>query len=367
MEFLVPLLVISYIVFILSVFAFKPVKKAPQQGGILLSDVAFVIPTYIGDIQKLPALINDLVIHTPAEAEIIVVLNGTDDEIVQKQFLPNSEKFKIITLKEAHKKKAILLGANQTNKEYIWLMDADLRLNAQVDLNRILKSISYSDLCIFPLSQSSDPKLDIKNSKSWLALLLNWEWTYLQVLTLHHRNSKRSVLANAANLLVKRSLLFEGAGPYQGNMHIGSGDDIFLLQHAKALDKEIFLYPGSSFAWTAFPKNLKQAFRQRLRWATKNYQLQGLDFALGKLLFAIRFFLPFLLLVSPSLINITALGILLIFEALYLIKPRGLKSWLQHLLSALLLPLFYVPILFLSLRQSFSQTRSAVSELPKSA
>lgn len=82
---------------------------------------------------------------------------------------------------------------------------------------------------------------------------------------------KKPVMANGANLLFEKKV-FQELNGYEGNEHIPSGDDIFLLQkiHKK--------YPGSigfnkdlnAIARTSAPKTFGQFINQRIRWTSKS-------------------------------------------------------------------------------------------------
>ncbi len=77
-------------------------------------------------------------------------------------------------------------------------------------------------------------------------------------------------MANGANLAYTRSA-FEAVGGFEGNAHLASGDDEFLLHKiAKKFPKAIFFLKNPAHTVYTFPqKTLQDFYRQRKRWGSK--------------------------------------------------------------------------------------------------
>lgn len=85
---------------------------------------------------------------------------------------------------------------------------------------------------------------------------------------------KRPVMASGANMLFEKSV-FEEVNGFEGNDHIASGDDVFLMQKVFNLDpKSIgFTKNQQAFAITQGPSSLKGFIHQRIRWTSKSGQM----------------------------------------------------------------------------------------------
>ncbi len=83
--------------------------------------------------------------------------------------------------------------------------------------------------------------------------------------------NKKPNLCNGANLMFTKEAFCRVNG-YQGNQHLASGDDEFLLQKMVALGTEGigFLRNPEAIVKTQAPKNFKEFYHQRKRWVSKS-------------------------------------------------------------------------------------------------
>ena len=298
--------------------------------------------------KDIPSFLNSLKSFVSADQKIHFCLNGCTDnseELLREFCALHFKKARISLLPQAHKKKAINLIADSSTAEYLLLLDVDVELDSDFSIDEMI--CGEVDLMLYPLN------LRVEKG-SFLSRILEIEWDYLQLLT-HSLRGKNQILGNAAAMLCKTEHLKSNKA-YKDNLHIPTGDDIFLieyLQHRggviRSHDKVIGVTEGV-LTWRDF-------YKQRIRWSSKNYSLKGIQFRVASFLFFLRFILPY----------ISALGCLMYGSALYVL-PLLLLSLLElsriprktgvfnihHLFPLLFLPFIYLPVLILSFTKSLS-------------
>ena len=139
---------------------------------------------------------------------------------------------------------------------------------------------------------------DCRAGKYWLATISRFFVRYQPVLlsgpvTFHHEESlfellqtiefasligtgaaclqaRRPNMGNGANLTFSRAAFYE-VGGYEGNLHVPSGDDEFLLQKMARHypDRLAFLKQSEATVSTCAQKSLSAFYQQRKRWAGK--------------------------------------------------------------------------------------------------
>ncbi len=168
-----------------------------------------------------------------------------------------------MTTIEGSKKKAIAYGISHAKGDLMITTDADCIHH--VDW---IKTISA-------FYESTNAKLIIgavlgKEGKG----IFNWfqQLDLINTFLIHAAGIKsgKYYLCSGANLAYPKSVFIE-ADPYNKNMHIASGDDVFLIQKIKSLyPKDIYaLKSKSAVVKTNVCKNWKEMVLQRLRWAQK--------------------------------------------------------------------------------------------------
>lgn len=104
-------------------------------------------------------------------------------------------------------------------------------------------------------------------------------------------------MCNGANLAFKKSV-FQQVSGYQKHLHISSGEDVFLLEDFKKIDKTSIHYSLQTnlIVKTNTVKSLNHFFSQRIRWASKTKQnsnklnlFAGLIITISNLLFLALF------------------------------------------------------------------------------
>lgn len=192
------------------------------------------------------------------------------------------------------------------------------------------------------------------------SVLQSQEMIALQMITMGAFEIKRPFMCNGANMSFKKAAFYTVNG-YEGNDHISSGDDIFLLEKLWQLDSEHCLYLKNNAATvTTLPKKTwREMILQRARWAQKGTATASL---LNKAV-SFQVWMMSILCIAAPLLYLTglidsnllwmiyALKILVDFLVLFLGKRFfEHESWLRYFLVQLVVyPLVVVAVSIASL------------------
>lgn len=201
----------------------------------------------------------------PAEKLQVIFVNDHSSDGTRTAFSEYApENFQLINLAESHigKKAAITRGIESATGEIIVITDADCRHDLQW-LQSINSQFTESEvqMVVGPVAIQSNSFFSTLQAIEFASLigsgaaLLQWGVP---------------AMANGANLAFKREA-FQKVNGYQGNEHIASGDDEFLLR------KVYHVFPNgikfnnasTSVVRTEAQQSLNAFFQQRLRWASK--------------------------------------------------------------------------------------------------
>lgn len=160
------------------------------------------------------------------------------------------------------------------------------------------------------------------------------------------------VMCNGANLAYRREI-FQRIGGYEGNMHIASGDDEFLMHKIrKAYPGSIRFLADRDAVVTTKPASVHSFLMQRLRWAAKwRFSFSVISKLIAVFILAVQGSLlitwGYLLLEYDGLLGI-ALFIKIGLEAIFLITVCRFMSvrwnWLAFMLLQLLYPLYVLVV-----------------------
>jgi biofilm PGA synthesis N-glycosyltransferase PgaC len=134
----------------------------------------------------------------------------------------------------------------------------------------------------------------------------------LQGCTMGSFGHQKPLLSNGANLAYPKELFNQLQG-FEGNNHLASGDDIFMLEKVKAsFPKDIhFLFSKDAIVKTQPESTWKGLVRQRVRWASKTSQTKNKrSIGIGLLVFITNLvcvLLPILSFYIPSIWMLTIL------------------------------------------------------------
>jgi poly-beta-1,6-N-acetyl-D-glucosamine synthase len=229
-----------------------------------------VIVPFRNEEKNLELILNNLADQNyPSENyEVIAVNDHSVDgyENVLEQFEKSFGNFKLLSLpgNVAGKKQALHYAIQHAINDYVMVTDADCSLK-----NGWLKTFSdfYFD--------ADKPEMilglvDYKSHGSFFSQIQNLEFLSLIATGAGLASIGRPVFCNGANLFFSKKTfqMFNDAM----NNEVASGDDTFLLHHVKKHfpGKISVLKSKEALVTTIPPRNLKDFFQQRIRWASKS-------------------------------------------------------------------------------------------------
>jgi len=266
------LAVLVYTVFLLmNVFTLFPRKKVKFSSTDLASNTLFtVIIAARNEEKNIQICLEDIAGQDfPKEyVEVLVVNDHSEDrtaEVAEPYLKENFLHYQLLHLEEGEKgKKAALLKAiAQSKGDIIITRDADTLSQSKHWLKEIARNFENSncDLLVSPVLLSGN--------NSFSTAFQKYENLALVLLGTGMAKNNLPIVCSGANLAYKKEV-FLRLKPYRDNLHIASGDDMFLLK--KAFRGACIIYSSNhphSVVYTPAEEGAKNAFFQRLRWASK--------------------------------------------------------------------------------------------------
>ena len=323
--------------------------------SIIPQSITIIVP-FRNEEKQLPCLIASLKnINYPKEKfEVILVDDHSQDnscEVVNK-LIAGLTNFKLIKVAAAGKKNAITEAIHNASGEIIITTDADCEVP-----NVWLTSINARFQN--PTTEMVVGAVRINQTDSFFSKLQAIEFSSLigsaaATLTLGFPG-----MCSGANLSYRKAAFAEVDG-FNGNAHIASGDDEFLMR--KVVEKFganslLFLNDSNAVVATCPQPSIKEFFMQRLRWAGKWRYNSSLSVKLlAVFIFVFQF--SFLLLVVAfffSMLNSLLIALLIVkilLEGIFLYKTsKFLKqniSIFAFLLLQVIYPLYTITVGLLS-------------------
>lgn len=250
--------------------------------SLLLLTEKFTMPPEISliicfrnEATRIPALLQALLRQTYLSFELLVVDDFSEDgsaEIATSILKSSSISTVCIDLKEhlgedfrntSNKKRGIALALAMSRANTILLTDADCTMEPGW-IERMLAGFRKQELALgfgpvrFTKGNSlltSFQEIDL------MAMMASTKWT------IQH---KIPMLGNAANMIFDKST-FLAVNGYANNIHLPSGDDIFLLQQFIAAGKSVGYIDDAACIVSTYPERTLSGFiQQRIRWAGKS-------------------------------------------------------------------------------------------------
>jgi cellulose synthase/poly-beta-1,6-N-acetylglucosamine synthase-like glycosyltransferase len=210
-------------------------------------------------------LLDDIKLQQYTAFEVLVIDDHSEDEtfeiVVNQSGLDGN--FVILQNSGIGKKKAITTGVEAAQGTIIVTTDADCRvgenwlqvINQCFQNDAVKMAFGGVKIIAYPSFFSS---LQILEFSSLIGSgVATWAWGF-------------PTMCNGANLAFRRNIFHE-VGGYDGNLHVPSGDDEFLLRSiAKKYSKGIcFINDERGVIGTQAHTSLKAFIHQRIRWAGK--------------------------------------------------------------------------------------------------
>lgn len=259
-----------------------------------------------------------------------IILAGLADTAISYQLFQNER------YSNSPKKDAISLAIKKAEYNWIVTTDADCRV-PRIWLQYLSEFIvtNKPKMVCGPVLFETDATL--------LRQFQFWDGLSLQAATIAGFGWKWPILSNAANLAFKRNAFFEVNG-FEGNNHLASGDDVFLMEKLlKLYPQRVHYLKNSEAAVITQPvDSLKKLVMQRIRWASKTSKnknigtrlLGGIVF-LGNIGFIIAFISCF---IYPMEAHFFAFFLLLKLTADTLVLAMTTCFFKKSMLSPFLFP-----------------------------
>ncbi len=261
---------------------FTKVKNFNTTVSTPLTKFSIVIP-FRNESENLPELLESLsalnypkklyeilFIDDDSDDDSVIVINDFIDKPLDCACLPNRQArgdiniIKSIRKSKSPKKDAIETAILQSQFDWILTTDADCSVPKDwlVSLDAFIQK-ENPNMIAAPVSISSENSL--------LAQFQSLDFFALQATTIGAFGIGKPFLCNGANLCYKKEAFLALHG-FEGNKHIASGDDIFLMEKmiASYPDKVKFLKSEKTIVLTKPEPTLKQLISQRVRWAAKS-------------------------------------------------------------------------------------------------
>ena len=326
-----------------------------------------IIIAFRNEAENLPRLLQSLSkLKYPADLfEILFVDDASTDnskEII-KDFIEKIPTFHSKLLSNIRstispKKDAITNAIKQSKNEWIITTDAD----CEVPENWL----GYYDAFITQNNAVfvAGP-VSYATKRGFLYNFQQLDWASLVGTTIGSFAQKKPMMCSGANLAYKKEV-FNKVNGFQGNEHIASGDDVFLLQkmNQKYPGQVYFMNASNAIVITQPLSTWKDVFQQRIRWTKKTSNIPSLFTKfVGICVFSMN--LTLIVIILASIFNkvwipLFIFGIVtkLLVDTLLLKKSMNIiqaKLDLMHYISAsLLYPFFVVSVVFMSLFSNYT-------------
>ncbi|RDK88885.1 glycosyltransferase [Marinirhabdus gelatinilytica] len=296
---------------------YKMVPYFSVVGSVPETKFSIVIP-FRNEAENLSALARSLQqLHYPtSHFELIFVNDASEDnseDIIIQHLKGSSIDFQILqnTPNQLSPKKTAITKAISIAK-HPWIVTTDADCEVPTHWLRILNDfiLKTEPVCVAM-------PVDYTTNNSFLHLyqqLDNWS---LQAVTVGSFGLGAMLLSNGANFAYTKDT-FKSVNGFEGNLHIASGDDMFLLEKLKRRfpEKIGYLKSRNAVVTTKPVETWKQLISQRIRWASKTAkQNSAATKALGLLVFVVNILIPLSILLTifcPQHSN--AVGALLLYK-----------------------------------------------------
>lgn len=269
---LIVLIFINYVIVIgLLIWGFSKVK--PFEKTISENKTAFsVVIPFRNEEKNLPDLLATFshLKYNKEQFELIFVNDSSSDEserVINRWRMENPWVHLTILdnvrISKSPKKDAITRAV--TIAKHPWIITTDADCEVQPDWLSVYDSFIQNHDTEMIAGAVRYPKKGLLLSHFQQMDLMS-----LQGATIGSFGLNEAFMCNGANFAYTKKLFWE-LGGYNGNNHIASGDDVFLLQKAMHLvpKKVQYLKAKAAIVTTKAEKSWGQLFQQRVRWASK--------------------------------------------------------------------------------------------------
>jgi len=311
------ILLLHYAAFLSGILLGLKKLKSPETKKISSEYISIIIPFRNESDNILKSLKSIESLNYPrGNFEVIYVNDSSDDDSLEKLTIAcKTDNVKVVSVPEgfllnAHKKRAVRFGIENSKGSIIFTTDADCVHQADW-LNNMMNCFNEDTGFV------SGP-VEFYDGKNIWENVQKTEFAGLVLTGAGLIGKNRPIICNAANIAYRKSA-YEAVNGFSDNMNLSSGDDEFLMQKIwkETNYKVSFCLSRDAVVKTDANKSVEQFYHQRKRWASK-----GLFYAdkllVVKLILIFLFYLS--LAVMPFLAAIISIKYLWIFFACILTK-----------------------------------------------
>jgi biofilm PGA synthesis N-glycosyltransferase PgaC len=235
---------------------------ATPKGNEVKPFVSVIVP-FRNEAHHLPSLLTCLQRQRYPAFEVIFVNDHSEDAFypVMEPFLVQLNYIHLIDVEGAGKKQAIISGVSHAKGEIMITTDADCDMTPTW-IEDIVSRFS-------PTTSMVCGGVAMLGNRFFHALQ-SIEWCSLVGVTAASIGFKNPVMCSGANLAFRKAV-FEEVNGYEGNLHIASGDDEFLMRKILTQYPDGIAYSSrsTSVVKTQALDSIAAFFQQRVRWAQK--------------------------------------------------------------------------------------------------
>jgi len=303
------------------------------------------------------AVLHDLMLQNYSPYEVIVVDDHSSDSTAEKvkEFIAGNHPIRLITNTGHGKKQALTTGIQVAGGSIIVTTDADCRMNPEwlSIVNNHFQSKKIT-MTIGGVKIDQDSNLFSHLQALEFCSLVGSGAATLAV--------GFPTMCNGANLAFRKSVFQEVHG-YEGNMHIPSGDDEFLMRKiAKQYPDSIsFMADQGAVVRTRALVDVSTFLQQRIRWAGKwRFNSSVFTKVLALYVMVVQFFWMVLMVmvITDPIKWILFVGMKLALEGIFIFSVcRFLKvrwHWLGFFILQLVYPVYVVGVGVFSLFLPFT-------------
>jgi cellulose synthase/poly-beta-1,6-N-acetylglucosamine synthase-like glycosyltransferase len=264
MWFFISIILFYSILLLYFTYIWNKQEKICEKGAFLR--VSIIIP-FNNEEKKLASLIESFEqLNYPAHLADFIFVNdhSTDNSIARLDQLLIQFPFpyQILTLPDEliGKKQAIVEAVAHSNAPVILSTDADCSVPS--DWIKLMQA-PFNSSAIHLVSGNV-----VFRSRRFLDKVFQMEFAPLIGVGGVSIKLGKPGMANGANLAFRKSTFLE-LDVFKDNMHIPTGDDVFLVQKVSKAYPQGIIFQKESRVFTDPPANLTAFYHQRLRWASK--------------------------------------------------------------------------------------------------
>ena len=252
---------------------FYRIPEETSQTKAPVNDFSIIVP-FRNEEENIEMIIESInrIEYPTNKFEVIFVNDNSDDfslQIANKVLKFTSFNYSVISQsKDVNGKKAALtLGIENAIHPWIITTDADCTVQP-LWLKLYDQKLQEKEVVML-----AGPVNYYSSGKGFIDTFQKLDLSGLMGTTIGSFGIEQPIMCNGANLLFSRKAFNDVSG-YDSNMHISSGDDMFIMEKFKKKypGKLRFLKANSATVYTSSTVGFKEFINQRVRWSSKSTQ-----------------------------------------------------------------------------------------------